>query len=141
ARAPPVAQSPRAAGRRDHHPQISNGPARGMLVARDRQTADEPAVLRLRDEDGRVRIAPDRAEITTLVADAAPAVLRREPTLRLRSHLVAKPLQLRCVTWVGRTDDEGHVHCTTTPAPPRRASPAAASVPSSRISTAAAPPK
>src|SRR5438445_13265182 len=112
-----------------------------MLVACDREATHDRAVLRLRHEHRRVRIAPDRAQIAPLVTDAAPAVLRREPTFGLRCDLVAQPLQLLRIGRIGRANDEGNAHRTTTPAPPRRESPAAASVPSSFISTAAAPPK
>ena len=62
-----------------------------------------------------------------------------QPTLRLGADRGRKRNERRSIAGLGRTNPD--VHSTTTPAPPRRGSPAAASVPSGQISTAAAPPK
>src|SRR5258705_13168590 len=109
--------------------------ARGMLVARDRKAADDDSFV-LRNEDGGIRITPDRAEVTPLVGDVPPTVRRHEPTLRLRTNCCAEPRQPFRVGRIRLADD----HSTTTPAPPRLGSPAAASLPSSNV-TAEAPPK
>src|SRR5438552_7763120 len=106
-----------------------------MLVTCDREAADDDPVV-LRDEDCRVRIAADRAQLAALVGDVAPAVRRHEPAFRLRPDGVAKVLEALRVGRLCPADD----HSTTTPAPPRRGSPAAASWPSCSV-TAAAPPK
>src|ERR671934_294495 len=124
---------------RDHQSEIRDMPACRMLIASDREPPHDRSVLTLRDEHSRVRITPDRAQVTALVADAPPPVLRREPPLRLRRDRVAELLQRLRISGISWADDERHR--TITPAPPRRGSPAAARVPSSRISTAAAPPK
>src|SRR6266545_6387300 len=109
--------------------------AGGMLVARDRKAADDESVV-LRDEDGGVRIAPDRAEVAPLVGDVPPTVRRHEPALGLGTDRGAEFRQPFRVGRLRLTDD----HSTTTPAPPRLGSPAAASSPSSNV-TADAPPK
>src|SRR6185437_5235197 len=120
---------------RDHQAEVGDVPAGGMLVARDRESADDDAVV-VGDVDRGIRIAPDRAQIAPLVADVTPAVRRHEPAFGLRADRVAELLQPRRVAWLRAPDD----HSTTTPAPPRRGSPAAASSPSFSV-TAAAPPK
>ena len=106
-----------------------------MLVTGDREAADDGAAV-LCDEDGRVRIAADRAQVAALVGDVAPAVRRHQPPFRLGPDGVAEVLEALRVGRLRAADD----HSTTTPAPPRRGSPAAASPPSCSV-TAAAPPK
>src|SRR5262249_21839983 len=106
-----------------------------MLVARDREPADDVAVV-LGDEHGRVRVAPDRPQGAPLVGGVPPAVRGDEPAFRLGADGVTELLQPLRVAGLGAADD----HPTTTPAPPRRGSPAAASSPSFSV-TAAAPPK
>src|SRR5438445_2415938 len=123
---------------RDHQTEIRDVTTRRMLVASDREPPDDLSILRLGHEDRRMREASNRAQVPALVAHCPPAVLRREPPFRLGRDGVPELLQPRSIAGIGRTNDEAHR--TTTPAPPRRGSPAAASVPSSRISTAAAPP-
>ena len=119
----------------DHQAEIGDVTARRVLVTRDRQAPDDEPVV-LGDEDRRVRIAADRAQVAPLVGGVPPAVCRHEPALRLGADRVAERLQALRVGRLGAADD----HSTTTPAPPRRGSPAAASLPSSSV-TAAAPPK
>src|SRR3954447_14967104 len=109
--------------------------ARGMLVARDRESPDDEPVV-LRDEDGGVRVTPDCAEVTPLVGDVPPAVRRHEPAFRLGADSGAELGQPFGVGRFSFADD----HSTTTPAPPRLGSPAAPSFPSSNV-TADAPPK
>src|SRR6476661_1376968 len=106
-----------------------------MLVARDRKPPDdEPFVVG--DEHGGVRIAADRAEVAPLVGDVPPPVRRHEPAFRLGADGGAELGQAFRVARLRLADD----HSTTTPAPPRLGSPAAASLPSSNV-TADAPPK
>src|SRR5207253_5371676 len=105
------------------------------VLFRSREAADDDAVV-FRDEDRRVRVAPDRSQVAALVDDVAPAVGRHEPSLRLGADGVAELLEALRVGRLRAADD----HSTTTPAPPRRGSPAAASFPPSSV-TAAAPPK
>src|SRR5439155_17436038 len=115
--------------------------ARGMWVAPDGEAADERPVVVLRDEDGRVRVAAQGLEEAALVPGAPPlAGDADEPALRLRTHRVGEPGQLLRIGRIGVPDLEAHAS-TTTAAPPRRGSPAPASEPSSRISTAETPPK
>ena len=56
--------------------------ARRMLVTGDREPADDLALV-FCDKDGRVRVAPDRAEVAALVGRAAPTVRRHEPAFGL----------------------------------------------------------
>ena len=112
-----------------------------MRVAPDGEAADERPVVVLRDEDGRVRVAAQGLEEAALVPGAPPlAGDADEPALRLRAHRVGEPGQLLRIGRIGVPDLEAHAS-TTTAAPPRRGSPAPASEPSSRISTAETPPK
>src|SRR3954462_9852207 len=120
---------------RDHQAEIGDVPACRMLVTRDRKPADDLAVV-VRDVDGSVRIAADRAQVTPFVGGVAPTIRCDEPAFRLAADGVTEVLETLRVTGLGATHD----HSTTTPAPPRRGSPAAASSPSSSV-TAAAPPK
>src|SRR3954469_13745091 len=78
------------------------------------------------------------AQVAALVADAAPLV-PDHPALRLRAHCVRKCDERLRVGGITAANDD----CPSTPpaAPPRRTSPAPASVPSARTSTAFAPPK
>src|SRR6476659_4312542 len=99
-----------------------------MLVARDREAADDQPVV-LRHEDGGVRITADRAEVAALVGDIAPPVRRHEPALRLGTDRRAELGQPFGVARLRLADD----HSTPTPAPPRRGSPAAASSPPSNV--------
>ncbi len=92
----------------------------------------------LRDEDGRVRIAPERAQVAALVGDAAPAVGRQQPAAVLAADGAAELDERLGVVGAGGSDRDGH---RTIPWPPRRGSPAAAKVPSARSSTAETPPK
>src|SRR5205085_7331744 len=124
---------------RGQQAEVGDVAARRMLVAGDREAADELGVG-LGDEDGRVRVAAQGAEVAALVADAAPAVRGDEPPLGLAADRGAERDERGGVARLGPADGRGHAG-TTTPWPPRRGSPAAASVPSSRTSTAAAPPK
>src|SRR5919201_3046830 len=134
------APDPAAAVRRGHHQaEVGDVVARRVLVARDREAADDAALV-LGDVDGGVRVAAERAEVATLVADAPPAVRGDEPALRLVADLRPECDECGRVAGLGLADRRRHAS-TTTPWPPRRGSPAAASVPSSRTSTAAAPPK
>src|SRR6266404_37345 len=115
--------------------------ARGMRVAREREPADQLPVRTLGDEDRRVRETPHRFQISALVADRPPlAVGGDEPSLRLAAHVLREPRQFLRIVGMRGTHDEV-THATTTPAPPRRGSPAAASAPSARTSTALTPPK
>ena len=119
----------------DHDPEVRDMAARGMLVARDRETADDQVPVSC-DEDRGVRVAADCAQVTALVRNVAPAVRRDEPALRFGADGLAELGEPLRVVRSCSTDD----HSTTTPAPPRRGSPAAASSPSLDV-TAEAPPK
>ena len=93
----------------------------------------------LRDEDGHVRVALDAAHVPPLVA-ACPVV--GQPELWLARDLEAELDERVGVGRDRRADDQPVAHAgTTMPCPPRLGSPAAASEPSARRSTAAAPPK
>src|SRR5262249_44814568 len=103
--------------------------------------ADERLVVALGDEDGRVRIPAQRLEEAAFVARAPPLARDADqPAFGLGAHGVGEPRQLLGVRRLRVADLETHA-CTTTAAPPRRGSPAPASEPSSRISTAETPPK
>src|SRR5207302_1667685 len=119
---------------RDHQAEIGDVPARGMLVARDREAADDPALV-LRDEDGGVRIPANGPQVAPLIGHLAPAVRRDEPPFGLRANCLTQAREALRIGWLGAADD----HSTTTPAPPRLGSPAAASSPSTNV-TAEAPP-
>src|SRR5207247_1401072 len=60
--------------RGDHQADVRDMAARRMLVARNREAADDETLV-LRHEDGGVWIAPDCAKVPSLVGDVAPAVL------------------------------------------------------------------
>src|SRR5713226_9386809 len=125
-----------AAGSRVHHEaEIRDMPARRMLVARERQAADELAV-QLGDEHSRVGMTADGADEAALLPHAPP-LRRDEPALRLGADRARERDERRRVAGLGGA----HVHSTTTAAPPRRGSAAAAGEPSARTSTAFAPPK
>jgi len=125
----------------DHQADVGDMGARGMRVAPDREAADERPVAALRHEDGGVWVATDRLEEAPLVSRAPPlAGDADQPALRLGAHSVRETGQLLRVGGIGVTDPEAHAS-TTTAAPPLRGSPAPASEPSSRISTAETPPK
>ena len=122
----------------DHQAEVGDVAARLVRVPRDRQPPDDRAVL-LRDEDGRVRMPPQRAQVATLLGDAAPAVRVQKPAFGLAADRGGERGERRGILGLGRSDEQRH--STTIPCPPRRGSPAAASVPSARRSTAATPPK
>src|SRR5579862_452419 len=137
---PPHALAARVA--RDHQADVGDVRARRMRVARHRQPADQGPVRTLGDEHRGVRVAAHRLQIAPLVANGSPLAVRGdEPRLRLAAHLLGQPRQLLRVAGVRPAHDEPAAHATTMPAPPRLGSPAAASVPSARTSTALAPPK
>src|SRR5581483_2210248 len=126
---------------RDHQAEVGDVRARRMRVARDRESRDDLAAVGLRDEDRGVRIAAQELEVPPLVAAAAPLAARRDqPAFGLAAHVVRERRQRGRVTRLGAADLPA-VHATTKPAPPRRGSPAAASEPSARTSTAETPPK
>ena len=122
----------------DHQAEVGDVAACLVRVAGDREAADDRAVV-LRDEDRRVGVALQRAQVAALVGDAAPAVRVQQPALRLAADRRGELDERRGV--VGRAGRIETRHSTTIPWPPRRGSPAAASVPSARRSTAATPPK
>jgi hypothetical protein len=106
-----------------------------MLVTGDREAADDQPFV-LADEHRCVRVAADRAQVAALVRGGAPAIRGDEPALRLGADSGPELGETFGVAGQGDTHD----HPTTTPAPPRRGSPAAASSPSFEV-TAEAPPK
>ena len=128
--------SPRAG--RDHQPELGHVAAERAAVARDRQATND-AVGGLRDQDCHVCVALDAADVPPLVA-ACPVV--GQPELWFPRDLSAELDQRVSVAGNRGTDDQPVAHAgTTMPCPPRLGSPAAASEPSARRSTAAAPPK
>src|SRR5690242_5188103 len=111
-----------------------------MLVARDREPPDDRAVVALGHHHRCVRIAAYGPQVPQHIADRAPlAVGGDQPRLGLGADNLGEARQLLRVLGTRGADDE--VQGTTTPAPPRRGSPAAASSPRSNTSTALAPPK
>ena len=86
-----------------------------------------------------IRMPAQGTHVASLVGDATPVRVGEQPALRFRADGSGERDERCCVGRFGRTNLD--VHSTTTPAPPRRGSPAAASVPSEQVSTAAAPPK
>src|SRR6266516_3877957 len=124
---------------RDHQPEIRDMRARRVGIPSDGEAADDPA-RRLGDEDGGIAGAAQRSEIPALVPRPAPLACRDQPALGLRTDL-ARQLDERGRVARFRLSDREFAHSMTKPWPPRRASPAAASEPSSRNSTPAAPPK
>ena len=125
---------------RHHQAKVGHVRARGMRVARQRKPADDSSVPGLGDEDRRVRRTADRPQVAPLVGDAARPSRGEQPALGLSRYLAREGDKRRCVRRRRRPDRE-LAHSTTMPRPPRRGSPAAASVPSARHSTPAAPPK
>src|SRR5688572_7237838 len=109
-----------------------------MDIACHREPSHDAAVL-LRDEDGSVVVATDGLEVTALVGGASPLSGGDEPALAFRADLAGEVDEAVGVAGLSPPNAKGHR--TTTPAPPRRGSPAASSVPSSRSPTADAPPK
>src|SRR5262249_30472908 len=87
------------------------------------------------------RVPRDCVQMRPLVCDAAPGVVGDQPALGLGADLLRECDERRGVARPRVPDDEGAHAPTTTPAPPRRGSPAAARLPSSRRSTAATPPQ
>src|SRR5215218_7949155 len=67
---------------RDHETEVGDVRARGMRVPGQREPAHDQVAVG-RDEDGRVRIARDRAQVAPLLADAAPRAVGDEPALWL----------------------------------------------------------
>src|SRR2546428_7582844 len=88
------------------------------------------------DEDAGVGIVLHRSRLAPRVGDLGRAVGRHEPPFRLGTDRLAESCQAFRVGGLGAADN----HSTTTPAPPRLGSPAAASLPSANV-TADAPPK
>src|SRR3954452_18333733 len=62
---------------RDHQAEICDVRARRMLIARNREAADDRAVASLGDEHRGMRVAAQRFEVAPLVADAPPLAVRR----------------------------------------------------------------
>ena len=124
---------------RDHQPQVGNMAACRVRVARDREAADDHPVV-LGEEHGGVGVVPNRLQVPALVGDRAPAALRDQPALGLRPDRLGEIDERRSVARPGRSHQRA-AHPTTIPCPPRRGSPAAASLPPAPTSTAATPPK
>ena len=116
----------------DHQAEVGDVAARAVRVARDREPADDRAVV-VGDEDGGIRVPAERAQVAALLPDAAPAVRVEQPGLGLAADRGAELDERRRVLRARRADLDRHP--TTMPWPPRRGSPAAASVPSGRRST------
>ena len=72
-------------------------------------------------------MAEDGLQVAALVADRAPALGREDPASLLATDGLCELDERGCVGRLGSADAN---HVTTTPAPPRRGSPAAASAPS-----------
>jgi hypothetical protein len=70
----------------DHQADIRDVIARGMRVARDREAADDRPV-RFRNEDGRVRVAPDRAQVAALFPRGTPLTARDQPAFLLAPNV------------------------------------------------------
>src|SRR5579864_2476895 len=88
-----------------------------------------------------MRIAAHRFQVSPLVSNTSPLAVRADqPRLRLAAHLLRETRQALRIRGL-RTTHDVVTHATTMPAPPRRGSPAAASSPSARTSTALTPPK
>ena len=102
--------------------------ARGMRVAHQREPADELAAFELGDEERRVGVALERADVAALVARAAPARIGEQPALLLGGDRRRELDERRASP--GTAFRTRNAQLTSTPAPPRRGSPAAASVPS-----------
>src|SRR5262249_25600937 len=96
---------------------------------------DAPSVLD--DEDGGVRVPMHGLQVAPLVRDRAPVRRGEDPAPLLAPDLFGERDERRRVVRLRTAND----HVTTMPAPPRRGSPAAASEPSARRSTAETPPK
>ena len=127
-----------AAARGDHQPEVGHVVARRMRVARDRQPADD-ALGGLCDEDGRVRVATEALQVAALVGG-----------LRQLRSVISQPSARspRRGRAAARASASAGVACRTSsqsgnddavPATARIAG--RARLPSSRNSTAAAPPK
>src|SRR5436309_2701505 len=136
---PMIAAAAAAVPAPDHQAQGGHGRTGRVRVARDREPADDP-LRRLRDEDGGMRRAADRAEIAPFGGRPTPVAGGDQPALGLCADGARERDELCGVTRCSPPDRE-LVHSTTTPSPPRRGSPAAARAPSARNSTADAPPK
>ena len=85
--------------------------ARRMHVARDRQPADDPAVV-LRDEDGGVGMTAHGAQVAPLVGDAPPRLGRQQPRAVLAADLARELDERLRVARLRRADPD---HGTTTP--------------------------
>ena len=103
--------------------------ARRVRVARDREPADDP-VVRLRDEDGGVRVPAHGPQVAALVRRPSASGCPRSasPPAPSRPPRRARPARRR--PRAGRAGRMTLAHSTTIPCPPRRGSPAAASEPS-----------
>ena len=123
--------------RSDHEAEIGDVLARGMRVSGKRQPADDAAVV-LDHEDRRVGVMLNRPQVAALVRSRAPARGRQDPASLLAPDTLREGDERLRVGRIRSTDAD---HATTTPAPPRRGSPAAASMPSGLRSTAETPPK
>ena len=91
---------------RDHQAEIGHVTAGGVRIARDREAADDRAVV-LGDEDGRVRVALQRTEVAALLADAAPAVGVQQPALRLAADGCSERDERRGILRTGGADADG----------------------------------
>jgi len=63
--------------RGDHQPEVRDVGARGMCVARERQTSDDSVALVVDgNEDGRIGMTKDSLEVTALVGGCSPSLGR-----------------------------------------------------------------
>src|SRR5205823_2335703 len=116
--------------RGDHEAEVGDMRARGMRVAREREPAGDLS-FSFCDEDDRIGMAADGADVASLVADAAP-LRPDQPALGLRADGRCERDERRRIAGLRAAD----VHSTTTAVPPRLGSPAPARPPSGRTSTA-----
>ena len=87
----------------DHQAEVGDMAACLVRVPRDRQPPDDRAVL-LGDEDGRVGMPPQRAQVATLLGDAAPAVRVQKPALGLTADRGGERGERRRILGLGRSD-------------------------------------
>ena len=123
----------------DHEAEVGDVPARWMGVAAEREPAHDAVRRELGDEDGGVVVSAQRAQEPSLLAGCAPDAVGDQPAAGLGGDGLGELDERPGVPRLRLADDDPLSE--TIPWPPRRGSPAAASVPSGRISTAAAPPK
>ena len=80
---------------RDHQADVGDMRARRMGITPDREPSDERAVVTLGDQDGRVRVPPQRLEEAALVAGAPPLARDADqPAFRLGAYRFGQPGQL-----------------------------------------------